>query len=93
VAICRNLPWHDSSLAAADELTLTAISAAALLVRAVSVRGRTGWTITVAATETQWRAARVVYRERSRNADFVVDHALDLARGVQRGERPWARRG
>src|SRR5882762_4407660 len=81
VAICRNLPWPDSSLAAADDLTLTAISAAALLARAVSVRGRTGWTITVTAAETQWRA------------DRVVDRALDLAGSVQRGERPWTRLG
>jgi hypothetical protein len=89
VAINRNLPWHDSSLLSADDLTLAALSSAALLARAVAVRGRFGWTITVTAAETKWRAARTVHRERSREADFVVTRALELAREIQRGERPW----
>lgn len=89
VAICRNLPWHDSSLLSADDLTLSALSAAALLARAVGVRGRFGWAITVTAAETRWRAVRIVYRERSRDADFVVGRAMELACEIQRGERPW----
>ncbi len=85
VAICRNLPWRGSSLLSGRDLTMTAISAAALLARAISARGRFGWTITVAAAETEWRAARTVYRERSRDAEFVVDQAIDLAREIRGG--------
>ena len=71
----------------------SAISAAALLGRAIAARGRFGWTITVTAAETKWRAARTVYRERSRDAEFVIDQAIDLAREIQRGGRPWKLRG
>jgi hypothetical protein len=40
VAICRNLPWHDSSLLSADDLALSALSAAALVARAAPPRTR-----------------------------------------------------
>jgi hypothetical protein len=93
VAICRNLPWHDSSLLSADDLALSALSAAALVARVVAARGRFGWTIMVSAPETTWRASRTVYRERSRDADVVANRALDLARAIQQGERPWTLRG
>lgn len=93
VAIRRNLPWRGSSLLSGSDLTMTAISAAALLARAISARGRFGWTITVTAPETKWHAACTVYRERSRDAEFVVDQAMDLAREIQRGGRPWKLRG
>jgi hypothetical protein len=45
-------------------------------------------TITVTAAQSKWRAAGIVYRERSRDADFVVSRAMELAREIQRGERP-----
>jgi len=93
VAICRNRPWPDSSLLSADDLALSALSAAAVVARAVAARGRFGWTITVSAPESKWRANRAVYRERSRDADVVANRALDLARAIQRGERPWTLRG
>ena len=93
VAICRNLPRLGSARLSGGDLTMTAISAAALVARAISARGRFGWTITVTSAETKWRAARAVYRERSRDAEFVAGRAIDLAREIQRGGRPWKLRG
>jgi hypothetical protein len=93
VAICRDLPWHDTTLLSADDLTLAAISAAALLARTVAVQARVGWTITITASPTKWRTSRTIYRERSRDAEFVVNRAIELASELQRGRRPWTLQG
>ncbi|UQX89249.1 hypothetical protein M6D93_04405 [Jatrophihabitans telluris] len=89
VRIVRNLPFTQSPLGPFDDLVPQQISLAALVAANVYPRGRTGWSVHVVKPATPWRAERVVFTRRSRDAADVVDRAVGLADAAYRGEKPW----